>query len=132
MRQNPRLIVHADLPVAVSKAPHGETPVSPAVQKLLLLVIAVHEGETVAIDQLASIAGVGRETASMAVNVLLEAGLLVDRSVDTDHPTTFPIAKTGPKRAYWVAWSELARLGRVDLMARRVNSTRRRKERATQ
>lgn len=95
---------------------------SPAVQKLLLLVIAVHEGETVALDQLASIAGISRETASMAVGALLDGGLLVRRDVRPNHPTSFPIARYGPKYAYWIAWAEIVKIARIDLTNRRVKS----------
>lgn len=100
--------------------------ISPSIQKTLLFVIAMHEGERITIDQVASLAGLAHSTAAHALNGLQDAGLL-ERVLNPAAGTLPAAAKASVAMGYRVNWRAVVATPLADVDPTRISMYAKRK-----
>ena len=115
MNTTPTAILHAQIPRGTNRCRSKPVTVSPILQKTLLLAIAAHEGERATVAQLASLMAVSEQWAQHAMVVLMERGLVERRSVAPETPGMAPASKRTQHYAYFLRWSAINRLPRIEV-----------------
>lgn len=106
-------IVHAAIPPGEHRSVKHRHPVSPATQKLVLLVLAAHEGKRVTQRDVAALAGLSECQVAHATRILLESRLVERVEIDRGSPGVSGAPVTGPVFTYRVCWKAITALPRV-------------------
>lgn len=112
-----RRLVHADLSALRSKST-GKM-ISQAIQKSVLFVVAMHEGEQITIAQIAALAGLSQSATTDALNAIQDQRLL--ERVHASDGTLPASRKTAMRFGYRINWRAVVATDMVDVEPARIS-----------